>query len=37
MKFEMPKMNVEEFEIVDVIMTSVIEEPGQNENDLPED
>lgn len=22
MKFEMPKMNVEEFEIVDVIMTS---------------
>ena len=30
MKFEMPKMNVEEFEIVDVIMTSIEECP---END----
>lgn len=30
-KFEMPMMNVEEFEIVDVIMTSNEEvEPGEN-------
>ena len=33
MKFEMPKMNVEEFEIVDVIMTSVFEEGCTDDSD----
>lgn len=39
-KFEMPKLDVEEFEIVDVIMTSLEEEVTPScplNNDLPED
>lgn len=38
-KFEMPKMSVEEFEVVDVIMTASFEEEPSKpvQNETPED
>ena len=35
-KFEMPKLDVEEFEIVDVIMTSLIVEGGDENEGVGE-